>query len=178
MTFYLVPSEEYSVAVPWTIDRRGQQMRGVENSERIARIVSGLRAGGGTVLSCSASDGLRAERIVATIHGKRYLNYLRRSDGQDDDQGTVSAIFAAPGLAQDTPLVPGAWRMARAAAAATVRAAVLAVQDGINTYAVVRPPRSPCRSHVAWRLLLYQQRCRGGADPPGGGVVNRGGNRH
>ncbi len=113
---------------------------GVENSERIARIVSGLRAGGGTTLSCSAGDGLRAERIVSTIHGKRYLDYLQRSDGQDDDQGTVSAGFAAPGLAQDTPLVPGAWHMARAAAAATVRAAELAVQDGVNTYAVVRPP--------------------------------------
>ncbi|UGY93858.1 hypothetical protein [Streptomyces gobiensis] len=124
--------------VPWTLDRTGTGHPSWETPERSKSAVAGLqRAGAGAVRADGPSDD-ELRTLLSAVHGTALLDHLADADARD--AGETVAGFAAPGLAQDTPLPAGAWRAARAGAALAAAAAQHAVHTRSAVYAPCRPP--------------------------------------
>jgi len=141
MALHVVTGECGRAVVGWTRNRSGQRIAGWERPERIAAIRAGLEDGGACFHSCSkAADDLGRDAIHQ-VHDHSYLRHLRdRSSPCRGPRPSVGADFAAPGLAQDTPIVIDTWELATAAATVAVSAALTAADEGVTTYALCRPP--------------------------------------
>ncbi|MDX6758029.1 hypothetical protein SIN09_00850 [Streptomyces sp. F8] len=141
MTLRVVVPEE-SEALPFTVEPGGARVASKEIPERIHRILEGL-LDGGAVLAPRGTDGTddadRAERLAEAVHGKELLEHLRHGV-PEGAPSVLDDAFAAPGLAQETPVTRGVWPAALGAAAAAVRAAGLTARHGESSYALVRPP--------------------------------------
>jgi acetoin utilization deacetylase AcuC-like enzyme len=80
---------------------------------------------------------VRTLRLLERLHESRLTAALRAAGCA---AGILRSDLAAPGLAVDTPIVPGAWRQALAAAHCALQAAELAGHGDGPAYAVLRPP--------------------------------------
>lgn len=127
--------------VPWTLGRDGEQVTGNERPERLERLRSGLLAGGAGMSAVPKDAPTITDQLIKLVHSEPFLDRLRTVD-RDLRPGETTTLtdFAAPGIAQDTPLVRGIWAQAHRGATVAVGAALVAARNATAAYGLCRPP--------------------------------------
>ena len=88
---------------------------------------------------------------ILAVHSSEYIAFLEEASltgGMIDYDTTIPR-----GLFGDALLAAGG---------AVIAADAVLNQDVRNAFVLCRPPRTPCRMHVRWRVLLSKQRCHSG----------------
>lgn len=128
-------------------DRDGNPLQIRETEARIARILDGLRAVDTVRVVSAVSAFAQAEAVFAELHAPGYREFLRTASVGAAE--VLDPRYAAPGVAQDTPVTPGAYMAAVRAGASAVRAATAILDGDRASYAVCRPP-----GHHAGRAFM------------------------
>ncbi len=118
--------------------REGERrLPGQDSNERLTELHAGLaRHEGVRAVAADAADEA-VERVLGSLHERRYLEALERVDSAEP---VVLADFAPPGLEPDIPIHAGLVAAAREGVRTAITAAQRTLAGARFTYAVCRPP--------------------------------------
>jgi acetoin utilization deacetylase AcuC-like enzyme len=129
------------VVLPYTLDRDGGVVAGLESDERVRRIIGGLRSAGRTTILPAEAADMEVDAAIGALHERDYIEFLRNQSGVLQDGAEFMAdTRCAPGVRQDTPIVPNAYAFAREGVRAAISAAKAISSGARCAYAVCRPP--------------------------------------
>lgn len=129
--------------LPWMLDREGNQVAVHDIPERLTELCAGLmeiaRDCVPVEAELSAGD---IELLLLVAHRRAYLDFLEEASAQAAAGHTalVPDDHAAPGVVQDTPIVPGCYETALQASATAAAAAGMLGRDTPLSFALCRPP--------------------------------------
>jgi acetoin utilization deacetylase AcuC-like enzyme len=138
---HVITPRHSPVALPFTLHRDGGVVAGLESDERVRRIIGGLRSTGRTTFMPAEAADMEVDAAIDALHERGYIEFLRtQSDVLRKGSVLMDNTRCAPGVRQDTPIVPNAYAFAREGVRTAISAAKAISSGARCTYAVCRPP--------------------------------------
>ena len=105
------------------------------------RIFNGLRSAGQTTFLPAETADMEVDAAIDALHEREYIEFLRnQSETLQEGSVFMDNTHHAPGVRQDTPIVPNAYAFAREGVRTAISAAKAISSGARCTYAVCRPP--------------------------------------